>query len=290
MGGQVDFFIYLSPGQLKIIWEFLALSVLTAPYPPLPDTVPLTHTTARTNCKVIPSPPSISYRWSEPVPGKNTWVSHPQTSWHRHCQTLRSSWGQRTAWPTVAWRRTRSHPQPPGQHKKKHGKHKFAKILKIYKHTVQNQCVCVCVCVVHWHCTANWACLTWKSALEIKSLLLLLLTIISECQEIFSGLWIIHTPIPTLPTPLKLPSLQALATSQAYIKIFLLAESEPKLTENWNSPNQRKYTHDHFCLSCSSAEHFLLFHFLTKLLDYFVWGGVVGEPPPFTKPRPLLDK
>ena len=25
MGGQVDFFIYLSPGQLKIIWEFLAL-------------------------------------------------------------------------------------------------------------------------------------------------------------------------------------------------------------------------------------------------------------------------
>ena len=25
MGGQVDFLIYLSPGQLKIIWEFLAL-------------------------------------------------------------------------------------------------------------------------------------------------------------------------------------------------------------------------------------------------------------------------
>ena len=37
-------------------------------------------------------------------------------------------------------------------------------------------CVCVCVCVLFIGIVQrNWACLTWKSALEIKSLLLLLL-------------------------------------------------------------------------------------------------------------------
>ena len=48
--------------------------------------------------------------------------------------------------------------------------------------------VCVCVCVYVCVCVLfigivqrNWACLTWKSAIEIKSLLLLLLYRICSC-------------------------------------------------------------------------------------------------------------
>ena len=33
LGGQVDFFIYLSPGQLKIIWEFLVLFSVIGCFP-----------------------------------------------------------------------------------------------------------------------------------------------------------------------------------------------------------------------------------------------------------------
>ena len=42
-------------------------------------------------------------------------------------------------------------------------------------------CVCVCVCVLFIGIVQrSWACLTWKSTLEIKSLLLLLLLLSSE--------------------------------------------------------------------------------------------------------------
>ena len=45
-----------------------------------------------------------------------------------------------------------------------------------HTHT-QHACVCVCVCVLFIGIVQrNWTCLTWKSALEIKSLLLLLLS------------------------------------------------------------------------------------------------------------------
>ena len=50
-------------------------------------------------------------------------------------------------------------------------------------------CVCVVVVViVHWHCVQrNLACLTWKSAIEIKSLLLLLLSDMFLTRQSCSG-------------------------------------------------------------------------------------------------------
>ena len=45
-------------------------------------------------------------------------------------------------------------------------------------------CVCVCVCVLFIGIVQrNWACLTWKNALEIKSLLLLLLLLYHVAQS-----------------------------------------------------------------------------------------------------------
>ena len=46
-------------------------------------------------------------------PGKSTWVSRLHSSWHQHCRTLHSSWGQRTMWQAGVWQRTHSHLQPP---------------------------------------------------------------------------------------------------------------------------------------------------------------------------------
>lgn len=47
------------------------------------------------------------------IPGRSTWASRPHSSWHRHCQTLRSSWELRTGWRAASLRKTRSHLPPP---------------------------------------------------------------------------------------------------------------------------------------------------------------------------------
>ena len=50
-------------------------------------------------------------------------------------------------------------------------------------------CVCVCVCVLFIGIVQrNWACLTWKSALEIKSLLSLLSALVNQIQ-----LYLLHS-------------------------------------------------------------------------------------------------
>ena len=66
-------------------------------------------------------------------------------------------------------------------------------------------CVCVCVCVLFIGIVQrNWACLTWKSAIEIKSLLLLLLV----QPGLFSMYYLTHctatkTPFSELPQALN---------------------------------------------------------------------------------------
>lgn len=50
------------------------------------------------------------------TPEKSTWVTHPHSSFHRRCQTPRSSLALRTEWPTAALQRTHNHLQPPAKH------------------------------------------------------------------------------------------------------------------------------------------------------------------------------
>ncbi len=50
------------------------------------------------------------------TPEKNTLETHPHSSFHRRCQTPRSSLAQRTEWPTAALQRTHNHLQPPAKH------------------------------------------------------------------------------------------------------------------------------------------------------------------------------
>lgn len=51
------------------------------------------------------------------IPGRSTWVSHPRSSWHQHCQTRRSSSELRTEWQAASWRKTRNHLRPPQDRK-----------------------------------------------------------------------------------------------------------------------------------------------------------------------------
>lgn len=45
--------------------------------------------------------------------GRNRPDSHPRSSVHPNCWTLRSSWGRRRWWWVAAWRRTNTPTQPP---------------------------------------------------------------------------------------------------------------------------------------------------------------------------------
>ena len=60
----------------------------------------------------------------------------------------------------------------------------YSSFVRCFWRSRARACVCVCVCVLFTGIVQrNWACLTWKSALEIKSLLLLLLLLLL-CKQI----------------------------------------------------------------------------------------------------------
>jgi len=66
--------------------------------------------------------------------GRNTWVFHPHSSWHLHCQTHHSSWVQKTEWLTASLQKTHSRLQPPDGLYIEDPNHAYGEILQPLLH------------------------------------------------------------------------------------------------------------------------------------------------------------
>lgn len=94
----------------------------------------------------------INYTWSRmnvlvwhtsSLPERSTWGTRPHSSCRQRCQTPRSSSGQRTASPAVAWQRIRNRPQQPVAELERKRLLIHTKLQKILMNICDNQIKCL---------------------------------------------------------------------------------------------------------------------------------------------------